>query len=491
MVSEVNVSGNVDLLKLLGISKGENGTKSSGKSKDVFSNILSLLGNNSKSDGSNQESLTSSQQINMLKNILNLDGKDSQSEGSNESMDNIIALLLEHLKLLTASGVGTASNNKDNADAKSAVSEINVSQNQGNLASSQQMNMLKNILSELTKFENTKTSNSENLSALSSDSADNNNLNLTKQQILSEIDQQIKNILSQQNNSAVPADKQNKINQILNEIKNFLTADTKVTSNLDKNVSNLDANAFMGNNSAALEAKSDYSNKLTSDMLSKTDTLNNNTSTSDKKLSSTTDSLTQNKDDKFLNQIIDNKTSGDNYSKVINMMNQFSVNNSKASGENQNSQSLTINKNNFTSDIIKSFNYMEDNNVKDMTVKIMPKELGEVFIRITSDNNVMRATITASSKDAYNLLNANLHEINNQLNSQHIKIQNVNINIYNSDTTYFSGNGNFNSNQSNGNSQSGNENSSTWINNLNNDSIEQQNSDAEDNNINNNVNVLV
>nr|WP_307897817.1 flagellar hook-length control protein FliK [Clostridium botulinum] len=81
---------------------------------------------------------------------------------------------------------------------------------------------------------------------------------------------------------------------------------------------------------------------------------------------------------------------------------------------------------------------MEQNNVKEMTVKVMPRELGEIVIRLTVENGLMKANITANNKEAYNLLNSKAQELNNSLGNGEIKIQNFTIDIYNGDTTFFS-----------------------------------------------------
>lgn len=98
---------------------------------------------------------------------------------------------------------------------------------------------------------------------------------------------------------------------------------------------------------------------------------------------------------------------------------------------------LVINKNTMNTDIIKSIKYMELNNVKDLTVKIMPKELGEVFIKLTMEGGIMKANIGASTKDAYNLLNSNMQLIEDKLQNSGIKVQELSLNIYNEDTTFF------------------------------------------------------
>lgn len=98
---------------------------------------------------------------------------------------------------------------------------------------------------------------------------------------------------------------------------------------------------------------------------------------------------------------------------------------------------MFISKDNMVKDIIKTVKYMEINNVKNMTVKIMPKELGEVVIKITMESGVMKANLVVNNKEAYNIINSNLSDINGKLSNQDIKIQNFTIDIY-KDSTFFS-----------------------------------------------------
>lgn len=143
-------------------------------------------------------------------------------------------------------------------------------------------------------------------------------------------------------------------------------------------------------------------------------------------------------EDKLLQELAlgNKKESTSKFDKVMNLMNSFNkIDNSTPAIENI--QKITVNKNNFVNDMIKSVKFMEINNMKEMTVKIMPKELGEVVIKLTMENGLMKANITAQNKEAYSLLNSNLKELNDKLGGE-IKIQNFTIDIYNGDTTFFS-----------------------------------------------------
>lgn len=107
----------------------------------------------------------------------------------------------------------------------------------------------------------------------------------------------------------------------------------------------------------------------------------------------------------------------------------------------------TINRSTFVKDIIKSIRYMENNDVKDMIVKINPKDLGEVYIKVTSTaDGIMKASISANNRETFNILNANIHNLNNNLNDSQVKINHIDINMYNSNTTLFNSNSDRNEN---------------------------------------------
>jgi len=141
-------------------------------------------------------------------------------------------------------------------------------------------------------------------------------------------------------------------------------------------------------------------------------------------------------DDSFLKKLLSNDNDNNKISRVTSFMSH--LNNMKVdNGAAVDLEKITINKNTLNSDIIKAFKFMQTNNMKDLTVKIMPKELGEVVINLTMEGGAMKATITATNKEAYNLLNSNLGDITNKLQNNDIKIQNLTLNIYNEDTTFF------------------------------------------------------
>lgn len=151
------------------------------------------------------------------------------------------------------------------------------------------------------------------------------------------------------------------------------------------------------------------------------------------------------KEDNFLKSLSSDGSKEDKISKATNFMTQF--NNINKNIKVEDVADMVINKNNMTNDVIKTIKYMETNNIKNLTVKIAPKELGEVIIKLTVEGGVMKASIGASNKEAFNLLNSNMSDMTQKLQNNDTKINSLSLNIYNEDTTFFKDGSNNGSNQ--------------------------------------------
>jgi flagellar hook-length control protein FliK len=174
----------------------------------------------------------------------------------------------------------------------------------------------------------------------------------------------------------------------------------------------------------------EQSNKTISEIVTKDQMQNPNDPNKDNKFSKNNSS-----EDKFLKTLIASDKDESKISKAVNFMNQFesvkTTDTSKVQIEN-----LTIDKNSVTVDVIKSIKFMEVNNMKNLTVKMDPKELGEITIKLTVESGILKAVISAQNKDTYNLLNQNIQDITDRLKNMDIKIQSLDINIY-EDSTFF------------------------------------------------------
>jgi flagellar hook-length control protein FliK len=208
----------------------------------------------------------------------------------------------------------------------------------------------------------------------------------------------------------------------------------------------------INNSLGSIDKANNYESKIIldeSNILNEDNTLNYETPT-DKNLkdneSSGKYSIDENTDeDRILSKIIDGDDKS-SFSKILNSYDIYNKNNVDIVKE-----PVVVNKQSIDLDIIKNVKFMIKNAVQELKVKIYPKELGEMTIKILSEEGIMKAEIKAMSKETYNLLNSNLQDIKKTLIDQNIKIQEVNIGIYNEDTTFFSGEENsfegFNNNQ--------------------------------------------
>ncbi|MBU3176405.1 flagellar hook-length control protein FliK [Clostridium estertheticum] len=185
------------------------------------------------------------------------------------------------------------------------------------------------------------------------------------------------------------------------------------------------------------------STKTTSNSISGSQMQNSGDNKKDNKSSGNSSS-----EEKFLNKLLSGDKDDVKISKAVNFMNQFqTVKTSDATKVL--SANLVVDKNNFEADVIKSVKFMEINNIKDLTVKMNPRELGEITIKLTMESGIMKASILAQNKETYNLLNNNASDIQDRLKNMDIKIQSLDINVY-EDSTFFNKNSSGNNNNNNG-----------------------------------------
>lgn len=238
----------------------------------------------------------------------------------------------------------------------------------------------------------------------------------------------LKELLSELTN--VSKDEKIDIRDILEKINNTITEEKNST-----NVSNTKVKPTV------VELQNDYKTSFK-------DAMNNSKEDSKQ-------SLNQNlsKEDQLLEKLSGNK-------KDENVINKFNFNNvftnSEVSTESVQNSNVVINKMTFNEDIIKSIKYMNINDIQDLTVKINPKQLGEIVISLTMEGDSMKAQLKSANKETFAMLNANVKEIVDKLNGESIKISQVEVQVYNEDTTYFSGEENRRNNFNNENKKQNN-----------------------------------
>lgn len=188
------------------------------------------------------------------------------------------------------------------------------------------------------------------------------------------------------------------------------------------------------------------------------------------------------KEIKFLEEIINQKDKTIKDTKFDNVISRMNI----SSNSIKELENLEINGQNTVKDLVKVIKYMDKTNIKELTIKINPKELGSITIRLTMEAGTMKAHLTPTNKDTYNLLNKNLSELKSLMADSNIKVQDVSINIYNDDTTYFSRN--FNESSFSESNKEGSSNGSNKNNTLIEEDIEETSADVLA--MNNSVNML-
>lgn len=357
------------------------------------------------------------------------------------SLEQMVGSLLNNAST-TQSAQSTSDNLDSNLISKLTDLKNNLAQYVG-LLSSGENNSAQTLADSISKLGLGKTDSSKDISSTETDIpvstiiSTTANTDVTTQiitdtnDLLSTIKNEISNLMQDMKSSESNANLSVE-NSKLNYAETLLNVTSKVLSTTDSSKNDSSTNIDMPSNGTQV----DFYTKNSSLSLGSGSSTSSSYSGSDTSSGSFSNN-TSGKDIDFLNTLIDNKSSSDKYSKVTSVMNQLLNNNNISSSSEIKNETPVVRSSNFSEDLITSLKYMDSNNIKDLTVTIAPKGLGTVMINITTENGVMKASITATNKEAYNLLNANAEQINSSLSSQEIKVTNVNINIYNGDTTYF------------------------------------------------------
>ena len=251
---------------------------------------------------------------------------------------------------------------------------------------------------------------------ITSENNDNNNL----------LQQLIEMLSNDDAKNSLESDTLKSIKELLQELSTSLTDDKNenmntgindIISKIDEMLQNSDE---QNQKTITVEEAFKQSNSSQDSNMEK----DNNDNMADKKSNS--------KEDKFLNSLIEDKKDS-----VDNKINLFATRTQSIQTQNTEVRGLTINKATFADDLIKDVKFMSTNNIKELTVKVNPGNLGEITIKLIQEDGLMKANLKANSKETTALLSQNLAEIKKEIGDQNIKISEVNIELYNEDTTFF------------------------------------------------------
>ncbi|MCC0649515.1 flagellar hook-length control protein FliK, partial [Clostridioides sp. ZZV15-6598] len=104
-----------------------------------------------------------------------------------------------------------------------------------------------------------------------------------------------------------------------------------------------------------------------------------------------------------------------NFGQVINK----SIDMNKIKNDNVNLKQI---ESNVMDDSIKAIKHMKINDIQELTIRLRPKELGDMNIQLLKDNESMKAVVTVFNKDVFDSINKNITDL-----KQHLELTNVNI----------------------------------------------------------------
>ncbi|MCI9976959.1 flagellar hook-length control protein FliK [Clostridioides difficile] len=246
---------------------------------------------------------------------------------------------------------------------------------------------------------------------------------------INEILQQLINLLK--NNDKKDKD----INSILNDIEKLNVSDEfKQELKLNKNMLNKIVNQNVELNKDNTNKSDDVQNL---DIMKLRELLDNNTNGDFEVISKTTeedtksvdlynfnsnrmDKLNSNKQREESSDILEklagaNGNKSGNFSQVINK----SMDVNKTKNDNVNLKHI---ESNVMDDSIKAIKHMKTNDIQELTIKLRPKELGDMNIQLLKDSESMKAVVTVFNKDVFDSINKNITDL-----KQHLELTNVNI----------------------------------------------------------------
>lgn len=355
-----------------------------------------------------------------------LKDEDSNVDSLDEDLNEVIILLLNliEVNLKDLNTINPEEISNDKSELIEELSKLGFINNSDNEVFKEDTNLVLNpIEGNSTKDTKEVLNNINNLLAQVLDNANSNKLSedLSINNIEVDLLKELKNLVNILPEKTVKEVEKNLSTDFSKEIFNTLILESKNDFN-NKEVENNDNSALIDTDTNI--NKNDLNSALRDDF--KESNFNDNTASKNK---------VDNKEEKVLMKILEDD--GDKgFSKVLNYYDKLNKTNPFIEVI---KEPVVINKDTINLDFIKNIKYMVKNSVEELNVKIYPKELGEMTIKLISQEGIMKAEIKATSKETYNLLNSNLNDIKKTLENQNIRIHEVNIGIYNEDTTFFSG----------------------------------------------------
>lgn len=91
-------------------------------------------------------------------------------------------------------------------------------------------------------------------------------------------------------------------------------------------------------------------------------------------------------------------------------------------------------------DIVKTVKYIKSNDMESLNVKFNPRDLGEISINISKNNEESNLLITVDNDNVFDIVNENIQDIKNHLKDINIDIKDIVIAVNSNDENLFSDN---------------------------------------------------
>ena len=85
-------------------------------------------------------------------------------------------------------------------------------------------------------------------------------------------------------------------------------------------------------------------------------------------------------------------------------------------------------------DSIKAIKHMKTNDIQELTIKLRPKELGDMNIQLLKDGESMRAVVTVFNKDVFDSINKNIADLKQHLELTNVNIKDVSVQMHSNNT---------------------------------------------------------
>lgn len=91
-------------------------------------------------------------------------------------------------------------------------------------------------------------------------------------------------------------------------------------------------------------------------------------------------------------------------------------------------------------DVVKTIKYIKSNGIEEIKIKISPRELGDMTIKLIKNHEETKVLITLSKEDSFDMVNKNIGDITKHLGDMNIKIKEVSVEVKTDNQKLFSDN---------------------------------------------------